>query len=383
MADSFNVIVRRFADFLERPEYDRKKRDMLALEEKLEGVGIPLRHDFARIWEPVHVLLELDRTRASGEISGPVLEFGGGNSIVGYMMAASGIETHVLDVDPAVHEDVQRGAERAGVSRLLKSSLYNGHEPWPFPDNSFSCLIAVSVYEGLTTWGRRLFWQEARRVLVDGGTLLLTFDYGDGARGVSDPVVSVPGLLELISASGLSLVGELPTPPSGAELAADGPVKLPVSTMDGHDLRVLQYSFGALQLTKPVGSRPGTEVGFPHTSAVDDLSRALSEELPDALGPVARERHGDVLFAEPDAKSAWQVVLTDAGVTVRPHAIDDSSYTGFDSVALITNGDLVSLLEGRSDLWELHYRGKLELRGDTSLIMRIVGAWQEYRSRPV
>lgn len=55
MKGSFNVVVRRFGDFLTTDEYDSERRELAAYEEELRQRGVVARHDFARVWEPLHV----------------------------------------------------------------------------------------------------------------------------------------------------------------------------------------------------------------------------------------------------------------------------------------------------------------------------------------
>lgn len=245
----FNRILRLFRDDLSRPEYRIKNTALQVLVDRLEGMGLPIRRDFAREWENAHVLLELDRLRTSMPVR-TILDFGGGNSPICYYLAGEGYSVSILDIDQRMIELVNRNSHVLGWDSQLRGVHYSGQE-WPFDDARFDCVISISVFEGILRKHRPLFWSEMRRVMRPGASLLMTFDYGEGGRMVGDPPISIEEIGEqIIQPSGMELVGE-----GFSEPVFDSdngpPVKAIVKTVDGFDYRVAAYSFAAIHLRKP------------------------------------------------------------------------------------------------------------------------------------
>jgi SAM-dependent methyltransferase len=251
---SWNRLVARFADDLDRPAHAAAAAALAALAAGFAQCGVPLRSDHERTWEHAHVLVGVDRLLQARGADRPLptlLDLGGGNSALAYVLAERGLPVTVLDVDQAVVAAVRRAAVVAGcVDRLHADVVACGR--LPIVDAAVDVVVCVSVIEGVLRCDRPRFWAEVRRVLRPGGTVLLTFDYGPGARAVGDPPVDRGALArDLVVASGLELRGELPAEPV---FGPDGPpVRQVVPTVDGLGTRTVAYTFGALELRRPRG----------------------------------------------------------------------------------------------------------------------------------
>jgi len=244
---TFNRVLRRFRDDLSRPEYRAQLDALDATVARLRARGIAVRLDAGREWENAHVLLELERLRAERPVRS-VLDFGGGGSPMAHRLAELGLEVIVLDIDAGVVAQVDRAARVLAEPRL-GARLYDG-TAWPFEPATFDAVISISVFEGILRKRRPQYFSEARRVLRAGGSLLMTFDYGEGARFVGDPPTSTREVRQqIVEASGMELVGE---PFRDAEHDAEigPPVKAIVRTPDGFDAQVAAYSFAAVHLRR-------------------------------------------------------------------------------------------------------------------------------------
>ncbi|MCU0866860.1 MAG: class I SAM-dependent methyltransferase [Planctomycetes bacterium] len=239
----FNHVVRLFRDEFQKPGYGPARERVNAMERRLVAAGRPWRRDTGRSWEYSHVLLALDRLLARRP--GAVVDFGGGNGALAYVLAAEDVPTTVLDLDAACIEAVRGNASALCLHRLT-AQLHSGRS-WPLPDASAEAVVAVSVYESILRPLRPWLFAEARRVLAPGGSLLMTLDYGPEARFVGDAPATIEDLRSLVAASGMELVGAMPTEPS-FDPEVGPPVKALVPTLDGEDTRAIAYSFAALHL---------------------------------------------------------------------------------------------------------------------------------------
>lgn len=247
----FNRIARLFLDDVSKPEYQAKVEALKAVADRVQGLGLPVRLDFAREWENAHVLLELDRLRAASPLE-TVLEVGGGNSPICYYLADQGLSAVVLDVDRRMMEHVNANSRILGWTSRLRGVHYDARQ-WPLGDAQFDCVISISVFEGILRKYRALFWSELRRVMKPGASLLMTFDYGEGGRLVADPPTSIGEIHEqIVRPSGMTLVGNDFCEPQ-FDPVHGAPVKTVVRTVDGFDYRVAAYSFAAAHLRKPDG----------------------------------------------------------------------------------------------------------------------------------
>ncbi len=246
----FNRVLRCFRDELTRPEVQAKVEQAAELTTRCERLGLEIRQDLARSWENSQVLLQLDSLVAAG--AQRVLDFGGGNSPICYLLAESGLQVTVLDIDTTVIERVNHNATTLGLEDRVRAVAcrQSGMNliPWPLGDSSFDVVVSISVFEGLLRSRRPHHFAEIRRVLAPGGSLLMTFDYGPGARFVSDPPTSAKEIDEqIVTASGMELVGDALTIPD-FDPAIGPPVKALVPSIDGHDVLLAAYSFGAVHL---------------------------------------------------------------------------------------------------------------------------------------
>jgi len=246
----FNRIAGGFADDLARPEYRAIVAAIDDVRDRHARMGRPLRRDLARDWEYAHVLVEFERLVRASAGSRPierVLDVGGGNSPVAYLLAERGFRVVVVDPDPVVIDAVRcNSRELQWGDRLI--ALRPEHGRVPMFDAAFDCALSISVVEGVLRRDRPRFFGEIARTLRPGRSLLLTFDYGDEARFVGDPPTTVAEVeRDLVRVSGLELVGELPAPP---QFGPDGPpVRNAVVAADGRATQIA-YTFGALHLRR-------------------------------------------------------------------------------------------------------------------------------------
>ena len=244
----FNRVLRRFADDLPRPEYAAKVNALRELVGRVHAKDLDLRLDNERDWENAHVLLELERLASD---RGPLklLDAGGGNGPTAYLLAEAGHDVTVMDVDRGAISGLEHNAPALGLGERLRA-VHGGMGPWPFEDAQFDVVVSISVIEGVLRSQRAGFFHEAARVLRPEGSLLLTFDYGEGARFVSDAPAS-PAEVErdFVEATPFERVGpSFECAPWHPEVGP--PVKAIVPGPDGLDTRVAEYSFGALHLRR-------------------------------------------------------------------------------------------------------------------------------------
>ncbi len=254
---NFNRVLRRFRDDLSRPDYAAVLGRLREVVAELHASGLEVREDLGRDWENAHVLLRLAALHAQGARS--VLDFGGGNSPVAYYLAKLGCRVTVIETDAAVVARITDNAAALGLGRQLQAvcSIRHQRTPqiWSVPAGSVDVVVSISVFEGLLRSTRPQFWSEVRRVLVPGGALLMTFDFGLGARLVSDPLLDADDVGEqILDASQMELVGEAFAVPE-FDPQVGPPVKALVPSVDGYDHRVAEYSFGAVHLR--AGPRTG------------------------------------------------------------------------------------------------------------------------------
>jgi ubiquinone/menaquinone biosynthesis C-methylase UbiE len=249
----FNRVLCNFEQELERPEYALQVQKLHDLAQRFQEQGMPLRVDRFRDWEHAQVLLALEQLAPrAARLAEPVrvLDVGGGNAPLAYLLAERGFQVSVMDIDRESVELTKRHAARLGLSDKLSAQV-SASPNWPQADGSLHIVLSISVIEGVLRSRRPAFFSEAKRVLAPGGSLLLTFDYGLGARLVSDPPVSPQEVeQELITGSGLELIGApFEVPDWQAQLGP--PVKNEVTSLDGQGTTLAEYSFGALHLGKP------------------------------------------------------------------------------------------------------------------------------------
>jgi SAM-dependent methyltransferase len=372
-AAEFNRIVRRFADDLARPSYRTQRRRHRALFARMRRRGLFVREDPARDWEHCHVALQLEATMAPGS---KIVDFGGGGSILCYQLAASGYDVTVIDVDAAICRIVNVNAGRLGFGAALRAIHHDGRSPWPLAAGDVDAIVSVSVFEALLRRQRTAFFAECRRVLRLHGELLMTFDFGAGARLVGDPPRSIDDVMaEIVRPSGLALAGAIPSLPHfDADLPP--PVRLAVPDVDGFDFVTAAYTFAALRFLKQddpapdagavPSAVPSAAAGLDAKSACAEVLRRMSASgrLRD-LAPVtvafeAWDEAGDECWFWEISQSARQVDVT----TLRPGC-----------VLAGTRRALGELLRRPEEFWALHSRGEFAPRGDLSTALRLVDAF--------
>ena len=380
----FNKIVSKFSDDLSTPPYREKTDRLEKLIEDFRARGLPLRIDFARPWENAHILLKTDQLfpQPAGH---RLLDFGGGNSPTSYLLAERGFDITVLELASTAIDVVNRAAQVLGLSDRLRAVQYAGRQ-WPFPDDTFECVLSLSVFEGLMPRLRPLFWRELRRVLRPGGSLLMTFDFGPDARLVGDGPPTVDDVEEqIIRASGMDLVGA-PLAKPIYDPQHGPPVKLPVDTLDGYDYVIAQYSFGAIHLRNrpnPDRAMPSLDPRAAADKSVLDASRvqewptlvrrAIESEIEDRLHsarlPGTLNAIGRVSLRGPECH-LFTIEVSSGNAHVRTGAPVRPDFT-----MDMTVEDFVKLFYAGIDFWDLFYSSTLRARGDIRLAMWIADAF--------
>lgn len=247
----FNRLASDLDADLARPEYRAVTGALADLCVRFARMGRTLRRDVGRAWENAHVLVEFERlvlARAGRAPIRRVLDVGGGNSPLAYHLAERGFHVAVVDTDPAVVQTIAaNGRELQWHDRLTAQCPVSGRFPWR--DESFDCVFCISVLEGVLRKDRARLFAEIGRTLRRGGSLLLTFDYGAGARCFGDPPTSLQEIDDdVVRASGLELVGDAHELPVAGR--AQPPVVNAAPSLDGRGDQRCAYTFGAVHLRR-------------------------------------------------------------------------------------------------------------------------------------
>jgi SAM-dependent methyltransferase len=302
-----------------------------------------------------------------------ILDVGGGGSIACYEMALSGYRVTVIDVDAAVCAAIDRNARQLGLADRLRTNHHDGGSAWPVGDETADAVVCVSVFEAMLGRQRALFFAECRRVLKPRAELLLTFDFGPGARLVGDaPRTLVEVRSQIVDASGLACAEPLPAAPRFTT-ESHCPVRLSVPGVDGCDYVTAAYTFGALRLVRPAAGIAGAPIPAPcrwrpGAGDVRALAQALLRHLAGngalaGLAPLVvqfeawDEDRVRRWFWELRGTGARQVAMTRAPVDV---------------VLSATPAALHELLRRPQAFWALHYAGGFRPRGDIGAALRLV-----------
>ena len=367
----FNRIVRRFADDLARPEYRAQRARNRALLTKMRRHDMAVREDPARDWEHCHVALHAKATLSLGAM---IVDFGGGGSIFCYEMAASGFDVTVVDLDPQVCEIVNLNAENLGLRLRLRAIGHDGRSAWPLANGAVDAVVSISVFEALMRRQRTAFFSECRRVLKPRGELLLTFDFGEGARLVGDPICSACDLTAMIvEPSGLVLEGPVPAPP---EFTADfpAPVRLAVAGIDGMDYETAAYTFGALRLANDATALPensSPEIGGAPAYASSD-PKELCREVLHHLTTRSRLRDLPVMTVEFEAWDEFKTVCWYWEISPDHAQQVDVTARHVTCVLSASAKALIELLRRPHAFWRRHYAAEFTPRGDLSAALRLV-----------
>jgi SAM-dependent methyltransferase len=255
----FNRVLADFEAELAQPGPALARMELHDLVQELRGRGLEVRLDAQRDWEHARVLCELEELRAERGVE-RVLDVGGGNGPLAYLLARRGFQVVMLDVDRSAVERTARQAAELGLANL---QAVPGGRRWPLADGSFDAAACVSVLEGILRKDRPAFWGEVRRVLRPGAPLLFTCDFGPDARFVGDAPADLGELeRDAIADSGLVPAGAAPRAPRFGP--AGPPIRARVPTPDGRLVREIAYTFATLRLEKPVtgtGTTPGASPG--------------------------------------------------------------------------------------------------------------------------
>lgn len=369
-AEPYSRILHRFSDALGRPDLTRQRLRAQALFVKMRAHGLSVRQDRGRDWEHGLTALWIKTHLPAGA---RILDVGGGGSLFCYELALSGYSVMVLDIDPQVIEVVRYNVGVLGLHDRLDAALLDGGASWPQDDGTADSVVSISVFEALLGQQRARFFAEVHRVLKPGADLLLTFDFGPGAKLLGDPPVDIEAVCtEIIEPSGLSFEEPLPTPPSFTP-EMPPPMRMAVLQTNGMDYTTAEYTFAALRLTRrpdrePPMPEPVRSLAVDGATSPEELCRVLSRDA----GTAARLRRlgslvvGFELFDEA-AIRRFNWIMDEAGCRV------GADGEAVPSVILAGTGpDLLCVLREPDRFWQLHYRDALFPRGDLSIILRVL-----------
>lgn len=241
----FNKIATKFSHDMQKKAYQLHYRELMATLYYLQKKKIIFRLDrwITRSWEYCHLL---QKVRSDGKV---ILDFGGGNSIFSYHLALLGYRVFMLDLDRQSVDTFNQNVKKLKLQKMASGVKCDGSN-LPFPDNYFDLITLISVVEHIPSGQRKKIFGELRRVLKPKDNLLVTFDYGKGARICGDPITSIRQIYKrIIAASGLALEGNNFSKPRFSKKTGL-PVKVLVTDKTGMDWEVIEYSFGACCLVK-------------------------------------------------------------------------------------------------------------------------------------
>ena len=134
---------------------------------------------------------------------------------------------------------------------MAKGIKFNG-STLPFSNAYFDLIVFVSVIEHIPFHQRKKIFGELTRVLKPNKNLLMTFDYGKGAKAFGDPITSIKQIYQdIIKLSGLKLEGNRFSP-TRFDKKNDLPIKFVINDGSGMDEKITQFSVGACCLVKEI-----------------------------------------------------------------------------------------------------------------------------------
>jgi len=111
---------------------------------------------------------------------GPVLDVGCGTGEKDIIFARSGLEVHGFDAGGFCIEVAEghRDQEPPEVRERLHFTLADARRRWPWPNDSFGTVFSSDVLEHLSVEHNTHFFQEIKRVLKPGGSVLVIVPQG-------------------------------------------------------------------------------------------------------------------------------------------------------------------------------------------------------------
>jgi SAM-dependent methyltransferase len=222
--DSINLTLnrRRLKKFLDTFSFDSDLQDYLVLDVIAGAVGADISstgelHDASylasrpfRLWEYVwlHKLLQFSDGGRS------VLDLGGPASHLTISAALAGNDVLSIDVNPQIVEAGRRCASAFQLN-TYRAEVGDMRDLSRIAPGSVDRIVCCSVLEHLTADDQRCAISEMARVLLPGGIIGLTFDYGLPAPGANshlppphDPPQSVAEVTARFVQKGLDILGE-------------------------------------------------------------------------------------------------------------------------------------------------------------------------------
>jgi ubiquinone/menaquinone biosynthesis C-methylase UbiE len=129
-------------------------------------------NNWSRIWEYPFVYNEIIEKSAGRKIR--LLDVGSGVTFFPYSLTKLGHDVTCTDVDKICDADYQKANQILGDKNKKVDFKLITSEKLPFEDSSFDIVYCISVLEHIPNWKNTL--NEMNRVLVKGGTLILTID---------------------------------------------------------------------------------------------------------------------------------------------------------------------------------------------------------------
>lgn len=242
---AFNKIVIKFSDDMKKKAYQRYYRELKITLAYLKNKRTTFRLDgwISRSWEYCHLLGKIDSDCKV------ILDFGGGNSLFSYHLAFLGHKVFMVDIDKQSVDTFNKNVKKLKLTKRAKGIKLDGIT-LPFSDDYFDLITFISVIEHIPFKQRKKIFEELRRVLKPNKNLLMTFDYGKGARIYGNPITSIRQIYrDIIMTSGLELEGNNFSVPR-FDKKKGLPIKVVAVDETGMDWEVIQYSFGACCLVK-------------------------------------------------------------------------------------------------------------------------------------
>lgn len=234
-----------------------------------------------RLWEYIWLYKALQLSEGGRS----VLDLGGPASHLILSAALAGNRVHSRDLNPEI---VEAGRRCASTFRLENYSAEVGdmRDLSSIASNSVDCIVCCSVLEHLTGADQKRALSEMARVLVPGGMIGLTFDYGAGAPGINvylppphEPPATTDEVYRRYVHSGLEVLGEgkLEDPVAGSLFRSSE----------------ISYAIAALFLGKPPLRQPALP------SAIQREQSALSRlRIPNLLARLHEKARQDLTAVE-------------------------------------------------------------------------------------
>lgn len=118
-----------------------------------------------------------------------ILDLGCGSGRNSQYLAQQGFEVYGVDVSFAAIEFCKKRFGKLNIKGTFKQGTF---EKIPFTDDVFSCVVCTAAFDHVTFEIARTAIVEVRRVLIDKGFVLLTFDPPDTDEEILDEAEVLP-----------------------------------------------------------------------------------------------------------------------------------------------------------------------------------------------